>query len=86
MTETIRPDDSRVTRRCDGCGQIDDHPHHLREHDDGTSTSKHHDCCEADGCEVCADVNATHDGLTGDALVEHLTSGAVDHLTSTVEA
>lgn len=59
-----------MDRNCLGCGQVDDHPRHVIDVG-GTNTYWHHDCHHrATGCEVCGAVSA--EGLTGDALREHI--------------
>jgi hypothetical protein len=62
-------------RPCHGCGSYDDHPRHVHANADGSERLMHMDCCAAAGCPggICAVQLAGADGLTGEALREHLT-------------
>lgn len=72
-----RPDEHRIERRCDVCGQWDTDPRH--EHSDvpGAGFSRHMDCCAATGCPdlSCDQTLADAGEKRGAALVEHLTKG-----------
>lgn len=84
-TATSAPaEQDRQVRTCDGCGQSDDHPHHIIyaavAFDDpitgarvvqDRSTSKHLDCC---GCKHCGIVLASAGGKKGLDLASHIQS------------
>lgn len=76
--------EARNTRTCDGCGQTDDHPHHVwygavtfedpvtgETVTEDRTKSRHLDCCN---CEHCTIVLGTAAGKKGDDLVAHITS------------
>src|SRR5207245_2708194 len=44
------------------------------------SLMRHHDCCAAQGCEVCQATEAVHGGARGDALWASIESGAADNV------
>ncbi len=71
-----RPVDSRVTRRCDKCGQIDSDPHHQVsiQQPDGSflEASMHFDCC---GCAVCLATIESSNGKKSLALAQHVIDG-----------
>lgn len=81
MAEAAPRDSSvRLTRRCDFCGQIDDHPHIHLMLADGSQPSGHHDCAAAQGHTDAADIVAAAKGKTGPELTKFLTKGGADHL------
>ena len=92
MTDTpntygMRPASSRVDRFCDACGQVDSDPHHMVGHTDGTTTSRHMDCCQLAGCPdgTCDAVLTEAGDKRHTALVKHLTSGGADHANYTAK-
>lgn len=63
-----------MQRTCIGCGQTDDHPRHVVSMSNDIEVNWHMDChIIAQGCEVCQRQLVGAEGLTGDALREHLT-------------
>jgi hypothetical protein len=86
MAEAAPRDPSvRLTRRCDFCGQIDDHPHIVLMQADGTVESGHHDCAADRGSVKAAAIVAAAKGKQGEALTRFLTKGGADHLSTAVE-
>jgi hypothetical protein len=65
----------RLTRLCEACGQIDDHPHHIVAHASGP-TDLHMDCCAARGCDVCAAALEAHGHAKGADLLASIQKGA----------
>lgn len=65
----------RPVRFCDVCKQADDHPRHvLQAVAGGTATTRHMDCCAAEGCEICQQTEKDNKGLRGQKLIDHLTA------------
>ncbi len=61
-------------RTCIGCTGRDDHPRHVVATPDGADVNWHMDChVIATGCESCQQQTSGAEGVTGDALREHLT-------------
>lgn len=67
--------DERPVRPCDVCGQEDDHPRHVLAMADGSTQTRHMDCCREAGCPdgSCDEVTAGAEDLRGDELVAFLT-------------
>lgn len=86
MTTPERDPEVRLTRLCDGCKQIDDHPHHTDTDAQGVTLSMHMDCCrDLRGCPVCQVVLERANGAKGDELKAAIVSegvgvGVVDEL------
>jgi hypothetical protein len=70
-----------MLRSCDACWQSDEHPHHVHGLPNGSTQSRHMDCCAAAGCPdgSCLEVLA-RTPERGVALREYLTAGSVDSL------
>jgi len=77
----------RIERYCDACGQIDNHPHHIAGHPDGSFTDRHLDCCSTAGCPdgSCTEILAEAGDKRGNALIKHLTSGGAEHANYTTK-
>lgn len=77
MSETERA--PRLTRGCDLCPQVDDHPRHHQVGPDGDQ-SAHLDCCAGTGCISCGQqleaARVALDGRPahGQALIDHLSA------------
>ena len=78
----------RVVRKCDVCGQEDDHPHHVQyaavsyTHPvtgetvtEDISVSRHFDCCNCPHCAIQVQHAA---GKKGPELVAYITSAPAD--------
>ena len=83
----MRPQEHRVERFCDACGQVDSDPHHIAGQADGSTTDRHIDCCAAAGCAdgSCDTVLAGAGDKRGDALVKHLTGGGAENANYTAK-
>lgn len=66
--------DGRPRRFCDICTQADDHPRHVVVLEDGSTQTRHLDCCADSGCPdgSCVQVREGAEDLRGAALLEHL--------------
>lgn len=73
----------RVVRRCDACGQEDDHPRHVTSaaakhpitgQDIDLSVEQHVDCCRDNGChdKSCDTILAHAGDKRGQDLIDHL--------------
>lgn len=69
------PDQAFLDALPDGCPA-----YAIAELLDPTTYVRHMDCCAAQGCSICKETEAVHGGLRGDALLENILGGAVDHL------
>lgn len=72
-----------LQRGCDVCQTTDDHPRHIHANPDGSTFTRHLDCCAEAGCPdgSCTAIASELDKpLRGAALRKHLKSGAVDHV------
>lgn len=73
-------DAERVTRGCDACGQVDDHPRHSSMTvEDGQLAERmlHMDCCASAGCPdgSCDHILAGSGHARGAELISFLTGG-----------
>ncbi len=85
-------DTDRITRKCDKCGVVDAHAHHVHyvalvhpvtgEALD-VSVSKHVQCCAEDGCAICAtDLEFAVDKAIGDAFTAQMDAKTPEHLSA----
>jgi len=68
----------RVERGCDACGQVDDHPRHVRyDPASGNDQIRHLDCCAQAGCPdgSCPEILARVGDVRGASLISALTGG-----------
>jgi hypothetical protein len=74
ITPGQRAPEDRVDQYCDSCKAYDKHPRHIHGNNDGSVTSKHMDCCLADGCpdRSCADILGASRRAHGEGLIAFL--------------
>ncbi len=69
-----RAPESRLTRYCDSCRGVDDHPRHIFAGPDGGITYRHMDCCFNAGCPdaTCDEILRSSRNARGASLVAFL--------------